>query len=120
MTEKDRPSRLGLDWDETVTEFPAGFRRLSRAFDEVFIITLNRGVSHRVARELLGHNVKGILYCPDEAVVSGMSHVWKAMACVKLGVDLMFDDDPDVTRECGQKGIAAIGVGTHGDSLNSE
>jgi hypothetical protein len=102
--------RLGLDWDDTVTDYPAAFALLCRAFRSVVIITLNQGVTIPEAEHRLGCTIERIEHCPDEVVIAGRSHVWKAETCRRLGVDLMFDDDPDVVKACLKAGIQAIGV----------
>lgn len=101
---------LGLDWDETVTDYPAPFAALCRSFERVFVITLNHGVTVGEAEHRLGCRVEGIECCPDEEVLAGTSHLWKADTCQRLGVDLMFDDDIDVVRACRAAGIHAIAV----------
>lgn len=103
-------ARLGLDWDDTVTDYAGAFGFLCRAFRSVVIITLNHGVTLEEAERRLGRTIERVEYCPDEEVMAGMSHRWKARTCLRLGVDLMFDDDPDVVRECLKAGVFAIGV----------
>lgn len=102
--------RLGLDWDDTVTDYPAALALLCRAFGSVVIVTLNHGVTIEEAERRLGCKIEGIEYCPDEAVIAGRSHVWKAETCRRLDVDLMFDDDPDVVKACIEVDIQAIGI----------
>ena len=108
--EQNALSRLGLDWDETAAEYPKAFGMLCERFDEVYIITLNHGVTIEEAEGLLGCIVTGIRYCPDAMVIDGLSHVWKGDTCEALGIDLFFDDDLDVIEECTRRGIMAIGV----------
>ena len=103
-------SRLGLDWDDTVTDYPAAFGLLCRAFRSVVIITLNHGVTIEEAERRLGCSIERIACCPDDAVIGGTSHIWKAETCRRLGVDLMFDDDLNVVTECLKAGVQAIGV----------
>jgi len=100
-----------LDWDDTVTEFPNGFRKLCALFDEVIIITLNHGVTQSHVQDVLGREASAIMHCPDDVVCAGKSHLWKAIVCDGCGVDVMFDDDPMVIKECRRCGIPAIGVG---------
>jgi hypothetical protein len=102
--------RLGLDWDDTATDYPAAFGSLCRAFRSIVIITLNHGLTLDEAERRLGCRIEKIEHCPDDAVIGGMSHIWKAETCRRLGVDLMFDDDMDVVRECVKAGVHAIGV----------
>ena len=102
--------RLGLDWDDTVTDYPAAFGLLCRAFGSVVIITLNQGVTVAEAERRLGCRIERIEYCPDDVVIGGTSHIWKAETCRRLGVDLMFDDDLDVVKACLKEGVQAIGV----------
>ena len=103
-------SRLGLDWDDTVTDFPVAFSLLCRAFRNVVIITLNHDVTIEEAERRLGCRIERVEHCPDEVVIGGTSHICKAETCRKLGVDLMFDDDPDVVKECLKIGVQAICV----------
>jgi hypothetical protein len=102
--------RLGLDWDDTVTAYPAAFRLLSRGFRSVVIITLNHGLTPADAESRLGRKINRIEYCPDDAVIAGESHIWKARTCRRLGVDLVFDDDIEVVEACLKAGVHAIGV----------
>jgi hypothetical protein len=106
----ERGLRLGLDWDDTVTAYPAAFRLLSRGFRSVVIITLNHGLTLAEAESRLGRKIDRIEYCPDDAVIGGESHIWKARTCRRLGVDLMFDDDIEVVEACLKAGVHAIGV----------
>ena len=110
MNTEAKGSRLGLDWDDTVTDYPAAFGLLGRMFQSVVIITLNHGVTIEEAERRLGCRFERVEHCPDDVVIAGLSHRWKAEACVRLGVDLMFDDDLDVVEECRKAGIQAIWV----------
>ena len=102
--------RLGLDWDDTATDYPDAFGALCRACRSVVIITLNHGVTIEEAERRLRRRIERIEFCPDDAVIGGTSHIWKAEACRRLGVDLMFDDDLDVVKECLKAGVQAICV----------
>ena len=110
MNTEANAGRLGLDWDDTASDYPAAFGSLCRAFHSVVIITLNHGLTLDEAERRLGCRIEGIEYCPDDAVIGGTSHIWKAETCRRLGVDLMFDDDLDVVKECIKAGVHAIGV----------
>ena len=110
MNTEGNGARLGLDWDDTATDDPAAFGLLCRAFHSIVIITLNRGLTIEDAERRLGCRIDRIEYCPDDVVIGGKSHIWKAETCQRLGVDLMFDDDLDVVKECLKAGVQAIGV----------
>ena len=101
---------LGLDWDDTVTEYPEAFRTLCQGFRGVVIVTLNGGLTVEEAERRLGCKVEQIACCPDEIVIAGQSAAWKAQTCRRLGVQVMFDDDPDVVTECRKAGVPAVGV----------
>ena len=102
---------LGLDWDDTVTLYPEAFRALAKRFKHVHIITINHGVTDAAAARILDRKVTGIHHCPDDVVIDGRSCIWKTDVCQKMNVTLMFDDHPDVIRECRRRGISAILVG---------
>ena len=89
------------------------------AFRSVVIITLNHGLTIEDAERRLGCRIERIEYCPDETVIAGTSHVWKAETCRRLGVNLMFDDDLDVVQECMKAGVHAIGVKPTGWNFRS-
>jgi hypothetical protein len=101
---------LGLDWDDTVTLYPEAFRALIKRFKKVYIITINHGVTPEETERLLEQKADGIYHCPDETVINGQSHIWKADVCQELNIDLMFDDDTNVINECRRRGITAIAV----------
>ena len=107
-----RRARVALDWDDTITVFPDGCRVLCQQFDQIFVITLNHGVTREIAEELLGCPVAEVIHSPDERVVAGESALWKSEVCQGLRIDLMIDDDADVIRACAALGIPGIVVGT--------
>jgi hypothetical protein len=110
MNSEAKCLRLGLDWDDTVTDCPAAFGLIGRMFQSVVIITLNHGVTIKEAERRLGCRIDRVEHCPDDVVIAGLSHIWKAETCIRLGVDLMFDDDLDVVGACRKAGIQAIWV----------
>ncbi|RKZ53225.1 MAG: hypothetical protein DRR08_27560 [Candidatus Parabeggiatoa sp. nov. 2] len=105
----DKPI-IGLDWDGTVSDYSAAFSFLATLFQSVVIITLNDTITPGIAANTLSLEEKPLKVeiCPDDRL--GTHHEWKAEICVKQGVDIMFDDDPDVVLACHKRGIHAITV----------
>lgn len=104
--------KLALDWDDTITTYRQGFQVLCQNFTEVYIITLNHEVTVKMTEHVLGCSIAGIFHYPiDDTELNNETYVWKADVCEELGINIIFDDDPDVIRECEKRGISAILVG---------
>ena len=106
---------LGLDWDETVTEYANGLAQIARYAKEVHIITLNPKITQELARKRLNYNgVVQIHVMPEEAFNTSLEDVgigkWKAQKCVESKVELMIDDYGPVVEACEMIGIPAIQV----------
>lgn len=106
---------LGIDWDDTITEYPEGFKKLVECATEVHIITLNSNITEAYAKDLLNYyNHLTIHVMPDSEINTTLTDygvgLWKANKCVELGVELMFDDYRPVIHSCLALGIPAIQV----------
>jgi len=101
---------IGLDWDGTVSDYSAAFAFLATLFDSVVIITVNDEITPEIASQTLKLTEKtvNVEICPDNRL--GTASEWKAEICVKYGVDIMFDDNPDIVLACHKRGIRAITV----------
>lgn len=105
----DKPI-IGLDWDGTVSDYSTAFSFLVTLFQSVIIITVNDEITPAIATKTLNLGLKlvKVEICPDEHLDTYSQ--WKAEICVKHGVDIMFDDDPNVISACHKQGIHAIMV----------
>lgn len=106
---------LGLDWDDTVSEYHMGFKKLVECATEVHVITLNSNITESYAKDVLNfHNHLTVHVMPDEEIYASLYDFgigeWKANKCLELGVELMFDDMKEVIDQCVKVGIPAIQV----------
>ena len=106
---------LGLDWDDTVSEYPIGFKKLVECATEIHIITLNNSITETYAKELLNFNNHLTIHVmPDEEIDASLHDFgigsWKANKCLELGVELMFDDMKEVVDTCLKIGVPSIQV----------
>lgn len=106
---------IGLDWDDTVTEYDKGLRKLVECATEVHIITLNSEVTEELAKRVLEFdNHLHVHIMPDEEFDTSKEHFgvgeWKAKIANKYWVELMIDDMQEVVDECLKIGIPAIQV----------
>lgn len=106
---------IGLDWDDTVTEYGRGLRKLVECVTEVHIITLNADVTEELAKRVLEFdNHLYVHIMPDEEFDISKEHFgigeWKAKIADKHRVELMIDDMQEVVDECLKIGIPAIQV----------
>lgn len=106
---------LGLDWDDTISEYPIGFKKLVECATEVHIITLNNSITEAYSKDLLNfHNHLTIHVMPDEEIDASLHDFgigsWKANKCLELGVELMFDDMKEVVDTCLKIGVPSIQV----------
>ena len=101
-------SILGLDWDETVTDYPLSFRALAQNFQKVVIITVNDELTPEIVSQVLQRkeNDVAIFCCPDEELENMAG--WKAQICHQQQVDIMFDDNPAVVKACHDLRINAV------------
>ena len=107
--------RIGLDWDDTVTEYAQGLSKLVECASELHIITLNPDVTEKLAKDVLKFdNHLTVHIMPDNGFDTSAEDVgvgkWKANKCVELGVELMIDDLQSVIDECLKLGVPAIQV----------
>lgn len=114
---------LGLDWDDTITEYTTGFKKLVEIATEIHIITLNKDVTHGYASDLLNfYNHLNIHVMPDKVINTDLPDFgiadWKAQKCVENKVDLMFDDLKEVVDMCLKLGIPAIQVEARWKEIN--
>ena len=97
-----RPLHIALDIDNTITEAPAFFALLTRVLSTARISVLSFRDDEREARRLLAE--LGIRYddlvliCdPVRGNCDGLPwEVWKARTIAALGVDVVFEDMPEV------------------------
>lgn len=106
---------LGLDWDDTVSEYTIGFKKVVECATEVHVITLNSSITETYAKEVLNfHNHLTMHVMPDEEINTSLQDFgigeWKANKCLELGVELMFDDMKEVVDKCIEFGVPAIQV----------
>lgn len=106
---------LGLDYDDTISEYPTGFKKLVECATEIHVITLNSGITEVFAKEVLNFNNHLTVHVmPDEEVNASLHDFgigeWKANKCLELGVELMFDDMKEVVDKCIEFGVPAIQV----------
>lgn len=106
---------VGLDWDDTVSEYPVGFKKLVECATEVHIITLNSSITEGYAKDLLNfYNHLTVHIMPDEEMETSLPDFgigeWKANKCLELCVELMFDDMKEVVDSCIKVGVPAIQV----------
>lgn len=106
---------IGLDWDDTISEYLTGFNKLVECATEIHIITLNTSVTEEYAKEMLSFsNHLTVHIMPDEEIKTHLSDFgvgeWKANKCLEVGVELMFDDMKEVVDSCLKVGVPAIQV----------
>lgn len=106
---------VGLDWDDTVSEYTTGFKKLVECATEVHVITLNSSITEAYAKEVLNfHNHLTVHIMSDEEIDTSLSDFgigeWKASKCLEVGVELMFDDMKEVIDHCVKAGVPAIQV----------
>lgn len=106
---------LGLDWDDTISEYSIGFKKLVECATELHVITLNISITEAYAKEFLNfHNHLTVHVMPDEEINTSLPDFgigeWKAKKCLELGVELMFDDMKEVVDSCIKVGVPAIQV----------
>jgi hypothetical protein len=106
---------IGLDWDDTVTEYSTGLSKLVELASVVHIITLNLAITEDMAKEVLKFDSTLFVHAMadeefDTAEADFGIGIWKANKCVELGVDLMIDDMKEVVDRCLELGISAIQV----------
>lgn len=102
---------IGLDWDDTITEYPIGFKKLVECATEVHVITLNSSITEAYAKEVLNfYNPLTVHVMSDEEINAILQDEWKANKCLELGVELMFDDMKEVVDKCIEFGVPAIQV----------
>ncbi|MFI4862337.1 MAG: hypothetical protein ACIAXF_16860 [Phycisphaerales bacterium JB063] len=103
MKQRGTAMIIALDIDDTITERPAFFALLSRAFSQaghrVLIITFRDETSRATTEADL--QAWGIVYdelvCWSSACI-GVDDIdaWKASVCREKGVDVFFEDDASV------------------------
>ncbi len=101
---------LAVDWDETTGDYPLAFRELSKRFDRVIVVTVN---DELVLEDVCKHFDRTPetldIYCfPFDRYTYEDIGPWKASVCEREKVALMFDDDPNVIRNCHKIGVNAI------------
>ena len=106
---------VGLDWDDTVTEYITGFKKLVECATEIHIITLNSAITEEYAKDVLGFdNHLTVHIMADEEIDTCLPDFgigeWKASKCLEVGVDIMFDDMKEVVDSCIKVGVPAIQV----------
>lgn len=106
---------LGLDWDDTVSEYSIGFKKLVECATEVHIVTLNSSITEEIAKEVLGFaNHLTVHVMTDEEINTSLPDFgigeWKASKCLEVGVYIMFDDMKEVVDSCIKVGVPAIQV----------
>ena len=106
---------IGLDWDDTVSEYTTGFKKLVECATEIHIITLNSNITEEYAKDVLGFDNHLTVYImADEEMDTSLSDFgigeWKASKCLEVGVEIMFDDMKEVVDSCIKVGVPAIQV----------
>lgn len=106
---------IGLDWDDTISEYPLGFKKLVECATEVHVITLNISITEAYAKEVLNfYNHLTVHIMSDEEMDTNLLDFgigeWKANKCLEVGVELMFDDMKAVVDKCIEFGVPAIQV----------
>lgn len=106
---------IGLDWDDTVSEYTTGFKKLVECATEIHIITLNSNITEEYAKEVLSFdNHLTVHIMTDEEIDTSLPYFgigeWKASKCLEVGVEIMFDDMKEVVDSCIKVGVPAIQV----------
>ena len=106
---------IGLDWDDTVSEYTTGFKKLVECATEIYIITLNNTITEEYAKEVLSFdNHLTVHIMVDEEMDTSLPDFgigkWKASKCLEVGVEIMFDDMKEVVDSCIKVGVPAIQV----------
>ena len=106
---------IGLDWDDTVSEYTIGFKKLVECATEIHIITLNSAITEDYAKNTLSFaNHLTVHIMADEEIDTSLSDFgigeWKANKCLEVGVEIMFDDMKVVVDSCIKVGVPAIQV----------
>ena len=96
--------RVALDIDDTITRHPIFFSFLSNALvdsgHEVYIISYREG-QEDVETDLAADGIsftEVVLPTPDDLDRDGF-YGWKAATCRRLGVEVFFEDMPEVVNE---------------------
>lgn len=103
---------IGIDIDDTITRHPGFFAFISQALmdagHEVYIISFRDGQEETEAavRQFGVAFTKVIL--PSDQDLQDDFYAWKAKACRQLGVEVLFEDMPEVVNELDPSVLALI------------
>ncbi len=105
--------RIALDIDDTITRHPQFFAFLSKALidsdHKVYIISYRQG-QEEVKADLAGYGIsftKLVLPSNDDLDHEGF-YQWKATACRRLGIEVFFEDMPEVVNELDANVLALV------------
>ena len=105
--------RIALDIDDTITRHPQFFAFLSKALvdsgHEVYIISYRQG-QQEVEADLaaLGISFTEVVLPSDEDLDREGFYEWKAVACRRLGIEIFFEDMPEVINELDPSILALV------------
>jgi orotidine-5'-phosphate decarboxylase len=90
--------RVGIDLDDTITEAPFFFRIIAKGLmadgHEVYIITFREDLNLAI-QDLKKYDIPYTnIFVPEQNDKS--PEKWKAKIAIKLGLDIMVDDSPEV------------------------
>jgi hypothetical protein len=107
--------RIGLDIDDTITRCPEFFALLSQAFAAAgHVIYI---ISFRAGREATAADLEGwgityhhLILPSDEDLGGDGFYEWKARVCRDCGIDLFFEDMPEVLNRLDDSTIGIMPV----------
>ena len=111
---------IGLDIDDTITRHPEFFSFLSQALVEaghrVIIITF-RESREETAAELAAWGIayNDLVTVDFDACVKHGAEEWKGVVCREHGVEILFEDDPDVLRHVDDSVLCMMPVDNDSD-----
>jgi len=105
--------RVALDIDDTITRHPRFFAFLSKALiragHSVYIISYRQG-QEEVEADLaaFGISFTEVVLPSSEDLAREGFYEWKAAACKRLGVEVFFEDMPEVINELDKSVVAFV------------
>lgn len=110
---KPRSMRVALDIDDTITRHPEFFAFLSKALidsgNEVYIISYRQG-QQEVEADLAVYGIsftEVVLPTTEDLGREGF-YEWKAATCRRLGIEVFFEDMPEVVNELDSNVLALV------------
>lgn|GEM_PF-1056982 len=105
--------RVALDIDDTITRHPEFFAFLSKALidsgNEVYIISFRQG-QEEVEADLAAYGISftEVILPTNEDLEREGFYEWKAVTCRRLGIEIFFEDMPEVVNKLDPHVLALV------------